>query len=671
MFSSTGSKSNQQFAQYLPEVKKYLAELQHQDLWWTTVAMVGKINNENIDPQLLVSIVETQKEFQDLRDIMINELISRYINQGNSEVMSKAQAAIDILIRNLFERTADVGFLATDDDLVEFMASNDKTPEQKAFIHRRLQEYVAKYSVYDDVVLLTPSGEVAVKLDEANHSTQCHDPVIHETLNSQADYVEIYRPCELFPQKSAAHVFAKKMQANVGGQWRTVGILCLSFNFADEMKRIYKVLNQNQPDYVIMLLDKMGKSFSCNMPEKFPSGLQITQPEGYTEPKMDGSCLQFATKTQGYQGYFGLPWYGLVRAPNQVVFSDKAYLDAIDLIIERDSPLYLHELEETNLKVSTLLLIVILNGKILSLKRDVKSFLPVLDSFQNISIDIQEIFNRFIHHIHNILVKTIQDKVASSAALSIEVMDRNLYERANDCRWWALNSIFRKVLSKAKDSSKLTGEDTHELCRILAYINKLYTVYTNIVLYDTQGKILAVSDPAKNQLIGTNMPNMSEVSQCLKLQETQAYSVSNFKASSLYEGKHTYIYHAAVKDWQASHKNVGGIALVFDSEPQFAAMLQETQPVYRTQAVNESTFSAFVDRQGHIISTTHPTLKVGEQLSLPAKLLSAENGQINTVLWKGLNATYLIGYKVSQGYREYKRGDGYTNDVIALVFTGV
>ena len=275
MFSSTGSKSNQQFAQYLPEVKKYLAELQHQDLWWTTVAMVGKINNENIDPQLLVSIVETQKEFQDLRDIMINELIGRYINQANSEVMLKAQAAIDILIRNLFERTADVGFLATDDDLVEFMASAEKTPEQKAFIHRRLQEYVAKYSVYDDVVLLTPSGEVAVKLDEANHSSQCHDPLIHETINSQSDYVEIYRACELFPQKSAAHVFAKKMQANIGGQLRTVGILCLSFNFEDEMKRIYEVLNQNQPEYVIMLLDKMGKSFSCNKPEKFTAGLQV------------------------------------------------------------------------------------------------------------------------------------------------------------------------------------------------------------------------------------------------------------------------------------------------------------------------------------------------------------------------------------------------------------
>lgn len=63
------------YTQYLPQVKHYLNQLEQQDLWWTTVAMVGKINSENVDPQLLTSIVETQKEFQHLRDMMIEALI--------------------------------------------------------------------------------------------------------------------------------------------------------------------------------------------------------------------------------------------------------------------------------------------------------------------------------------------------------------------------------------------------------------------------------------------------------------------------------------------------------------------------------------------------------------------------------------------------------------------
>src|SRR5690554_2790820 len=94
-------KNLKYYTQYLTEVKRYLSQLEEQDLWWTTVAMVGKINNENIDPQLLVSIVETQKEFQHLRDMMIEALITRYLNQANSEVVLKAQATIDMLNRNL------------------------------------------------------------------------------------------------------------------------------------------------------------------------------------------------------------------------------------------------------------------------------------------------------------------------------------------------------------------------------------------------------------------------------------------------------------------------------------------------------------------------------------------------------------------------------------------
>ncbi len=65
----------QEHIRHLPKVQEYIAELAHQDLWWSTVAMVGKINSENIDSQLLESIIDTQKEFQDLRDLMIKELI--------------------------------------------------------------------------------------------------------------------------------------------------------------------------------------------------------------------------------------------------------------------------------------------------------------------------------------------------------------------------------------------------------------------------------------------------------------------------------------------------------------------------------------------------------------------------------------------------------------------
>ncbi|QCU90028.1 cache domain-containing protein [Thiomicrorhabdus sediminis] len=670
--SHTAQNDYKEFIDYLPEVKAYLDELDHQDLWWSTVGMVGKINNENIDPQLLVSIVETQKEFQGLREVMIDELIGRYLNQANSEISLKAQTTIDIVIRNLFERTADVGFLATDDDLVDFMAKEENSEDEQRFIHNRIVEYVKKYTVYNDVLLIKPNGDIKAKLDLNNPVSHSHDPIIQTALTTNDDYVEQYRPTDLFNQQKNSLMYAKKIiKPNVQGKDEVVGVLCLSFNFEEEMNGVYKTLDSSNL-YELMILDDQGTILSSNHPDVNRVGSRMSNHiEQFDRPMRIGQQLHYGTKTNGYQGFYGLPWFGYVKINNQKAFDYGDNNQDLGVKIQPDSHLYLRDLEESIVKVSTLLLIVILNGKIMSLKRDVKAFLPILDSFQNISFDIQNIFTRFIHHIHQVLVDTIQKKAAFSAALAVEIMDRNLYERANDCRWWALNSTFRQLLTKKLSSGSLESTEVQKLTDILSYINSLYTVYTNIILYDKNGVILAVSNQAEGHLVGTNIPRGNDTTRCLGLKDTQHYVVSDFHKSSLYEDRYTYIYHAAVKSWDNMDTNVGGIALVFDSEPEFRAMLDDTEPKYINEALNETTFSILVDRAGMVIASSNDDIKIGQQLKLPPGILAAENGVSDTISYNWDDKPYIIGFKVSEGYREYKNGDGYDNDVIALMLTGV
>ena len=671
MHDSNTSKNLATYIQYLPEVKKYIAELEHQDLWWSTVAVVGKVNSQNIDSQLLDSIVNTQEEFTKLRQVMINTLIGRYLNQATSEVTLKAQAVIDILIRNLFERTADVGFLATDEDLVDFMAKPEVTDAESEFIHQRIVEYVAKYSVYDDVLLVTPSGEVKSKLDENNPAQHSQDPLLNLALTSNQDYIEVYRYSDLFPHKPNSLIYAKNIQMERNGEYVSVGVLCLRFNFDDELERLFETLGAGGEGYNIMVLDDGGKILASNDQKQYPLMKQHVNPEGFESPQKVNEMLHFATKTVGYQGFKGLSWYGYVSVPNQIAFSDKSSSKDLNVYIKKGSPLYLNDLDQMNLKVSTLLLIVILNGKIISLKGDVKTFLPVLDNFQQISIDIQDIFSRFIDHIHNVLVKTIQGKVVFSATLSVEVMDRNLYERANDCRWWALNSTFRKLLSQHVLSA-ITSAETSQLTKILQYINDLYTVYTNILLYDTNGQVLAVSNPLESKWVGKILPGPQDFKRSLVLTDTQHYVVSDFHKSELYDSEYTYIYHAPVKSWENLSKNVGGVALVFDSKPEFEAMLMETAPKYLNQDINETTFSVFIDRQARVISSTTDLIEIDSILEgCDGDILAADNGANDTVYWNWRNKPFLVGYKVSEGYREFKNNDGYSNDVIALVFTGI
>ncbi|NLY28871.1 MAG: hypothetical protein GX049_15225 [Alcaligenaceae bacterium] len=74
------------------------------------------------------------------------------------------------------------------------------------------------------------------------------------------------------------------------------------------------------------------------------------------------------------------------------------------------------------------------------------------------------------------------------ATLMVDLLDRNLYERANDCRWWAQDTALQQALQST----------AHQACeqaaRTLESINALYTVYSRIFLYDRTGHVLAWSD---------------------------------------------------------------------------------------------------------------------------------------------------------------------------------
>jgi hypothetical protein len=95
--------------------------------------------------------------------------------------------------------------------------------------------------------------------------------------------------------------------------------------------------------------------------------------------------------------------------------------------------------------------------------------------------------------IANLTKTIILNNTSYVASLMVDIMDRNLYERANDCRWWALTSEFKKIL----DTQEISQNDQQQLEAILKYINNLYTVYTNLFVYDKEGIFLPFQMRAK------------------------------------------------------------------------------------------------------------------------------------------------------------------------------
>jgi len=240
----------------------------------------------------------------------------------------------------------------------------------------------------------------------------------------------------------------------------------------------------------------------------------------------------------------------------------------------------------------------------------------------------------------------------------IDIMDRNLYERANDCRWWALAPELRRLLAQRQRSA----EDLKQIESILNEINRLYTVYTRLVVFDNKGVIIGESKLNSDDVsvVGQTVDS-TFLSNTLALRTSADYCVSPFVSTDMYNNAPTYIYGAAIRNPENVSAVVGGIGIVFDSTPQFKAILESTLPK------RDGAFAMFVDRNAKLIASSRGDHKVGAIMPLDQALLKQANGVGTAKIIQFENEYMLVGATTSFGYREYKNSGDYNNDIIAIV----
>lgn len=668
---------------YIPEVTNYNSALNSLAERWNLLTLLGQMSNIGMD------MSDTREAFQHLTEQLLVKLGGERLKKLTSEMNSKAQVAVDIVIRNLFERTADIGFLATDDDIREYLehfllnnhaddAYRQKKLVLKKALIQRFNEYVAKYSVYDNIVLFSTTGEILVQLDQNNNNTKSNCHFIDEALTTSQDYVEYYGHCDISPSEDKSLVYAFKVTRTNDSDSEVLGVLALFFKFEDEMSGIFKNLLEEDDWMNILLLDSSANVISSSDSYQIPLGatMQKVINNDYKIVRFAGrEYLAKTCKTNGYQGFFGLDWLGHVMIPLENAFAvtaDTALPSLNDNILHsvmRNSNLFGDELitipKEAD-KIQKELDITVWNGnvKIANTKSGDNSFSKsLLVEISKTGSQTKTIFEESIANLNNTVISSILNDVSFLAKLAIDIMDRNLYERANDCRWWALTTFFRKSL-------KRENPDKEAISKILAYINNLYTVYTNLFIYDKNGVVLAVSNEDENSIVGNKL-NASWISNTLEITDSQAYTVSPFKKSVLYANRHTYIYGASITNINENNEVLGGIGIVFDSEPEFYAMLADTLPKDKEGEIQESYFALFCDKEKTIISSTNKELKVGDTLNIDDSFFDIQAGESYANIIEYKSKYFSVGASLSKGYREYKINDNYSNDIIAIIFAEI
>ncbi len=668
------------------KAEEYRERFQSLQSVWDSLTLLGHLSGTSTD------MSDTRTAFQELSASLLNQLGRETLKKITLAMKSKSQVTVDIIVRNLFERTADIGFLAMDDDIREYLGKfaplrsrlvdeDNRLESEKYDANLRAQfgEYVKKYSVYSNIILLDTEGNILLQWDEKNPVRFSSDALIAKSLTTDKAYIETFGHCDLQPEQENSLIYSYRVTSADGV--KKLGVLCLCFRLSNEANRIFENLVEATDWSVVSLLDKSGVVIATSDEFHVPVGakLQYDLNRKWCLTRFAGRQYLAVTRaTQGYQGYMGPGWYGHVMLPLDHAFDhENGHMLAADIpedalaAVMSNPRLFSHALREIPChaaKIQRALNRSVWNGNV-SQNSDNKALNPsfskiLLWEISNTGLKTQEVFDQSISNLHQTVVSSILQDSQFQAALAIDIMDRNLYERANDCRWWALSSVFRRALTNLTPDEATVNEITNTL----EHINALYTVYDNLFVFDRNGCVLAVSNPKYTDLCGAVL-NEKWVRQTLSLSDSQSYTVSDFVSTSLYEDKHSYIYSAAIRDQTSSQNVIGGIGIVFDSEPQFFAMLNDALPHDETGSVPAGCFGVFTDTKHRIIASTIDSLSPGMELHLDDSFFKITNGERKSAIAIFHGLYYAVGACMSKGYREYKgASDAYHNDVVALIF---
>jgi chemotaxis signal transduction protein len=642
---------------HMPAVAGYRERLATLQGAWDSLALLSHLSEDG------TNLSGTRQAFESLASDLVTHLAAETQKKALLAARARAQVVIDILVRNLFERTADIGFLAADATLCQF-AAEGATKAGSRSLERHFAEYVAKYSIYHNVVLLSPEGQVLAQLENGTAPAVSNDPLVASTLSSDAPYVETYRRSDLVPDARRALIYSHRVISD----GRIVGVLCLCFRLEDECEGIFSTLRSATDWTVLTLLDANNEVIATSDPYQVPVGARVIPANGET-----GDVIRFAgreflavTRTaQPYQGYAGPQWRGHVMIPLERAFDTEGRGDNVGCTSEVLTDLRssaatfssaLREIPRQADAVQRDLNRSVWNGSVrLSLTESGNSTFAkaLLREISNMGRKTKEVFEHSIEELHETVVSSVLHDSQFMASLGSELLARNLYERANDCRWWALDTTVIGRLTQAQ------GCDDDSVTRVLRHINSLYTVYHCIVLLDAERRIVCTSRPDYEQLVGTTVDE-PWAAQTLAVAGTQGYSVSGFQPSALYDNRPTLIYGAPVRGPQG--RVVGAVAVIFDTAPQLAAMLRDCLPRDESGQPLAGSTALFLDRDLRLMASSAAV--DAESLDLQWVRESGRQGEARVVrVGEGYHA---IGVKPDTGYREYPGLGGYAVVMIPI-----
>ena len=201
-------------------------------------------------------------------------------------------------------------------------------------------------------------------------------------------------------------------------------------------------------------------------------------------------------------------------------------------------------------------------------------------------------------------------RLADLALNAIELVDRNLYERTCDVRWWATDAAVVDAVTECDPAGPAARTATQRLGVIL----RNYTVYLDLWITDASGRVLANAAPTRwPGVVGSDVSGQRWFRDALATADGDAYAVEDVTTSGAL-GSTVATYATAVRrDGDTNGEVIGALGVFFAWAPQTAAILDGLR---LTDDERARTRALLLDAEGLVLASSDGAGVLSERVEL-------------------------------------------------------
>lgn len=161
-------------------------------------------------------------------------------------------------------------------------------------------------------------------------------------------------------------------------------------------------------------------------------------------------------------------------------------------------------------------------------------------------------------------------RFADMARNAVEIIDRNLYERSCDVRWWATDSAVVSAVEAPSEEARTYASQR------LATILRSYTVYLDLWIADRNGIVVANGRPDRYpHIAGKDVSGAEWFRQGMATSSGADFAVCDIMTEAALDGEEVATYSTAIRKGGEEHgAPIGVLGIFFDWKPQATAIVQ-------------------------------------------------------------------------------------------------